>query len=282
MVRPALPDATRRVKASVATAGPLGQRVRACIVRLVSSSPPDARQLVRLALQLADREVAVAFVRHELGRLDAASSAALIAEVSAGAEARDPGSAHLMLLISIALAGLEQEPLRRAIAEAAHARGELDTVRRLVPGGAQRAIDEDAAVVPDFGRGRPLTLGERKSLARRRDRTLIARVLRDPHPDVIRILLANPALTELDVVRLCARRPIVPSVLREVFRSARWMVRDAVRLAIVRNPYAPLDLALSIVPHLKAQDAREIAASSELHETLREECARALEPPTIH
>lgn len=233
-------------------------------------------------MQLADRDVAVAFVRHELARYGAEASAAVIAQAAAGAEARDPGSVQLSLLISIALAGSEQEELRRAIAQAAEAIGDVETVRRLTPGGGQRAASADDVPVPDFGRGRPLTLGERKSLARRRDRNLLARVLRDPHPDVIRIVLENPALTEDDVVRLCARRPIAAEVVREVFRSSRWMVRGAVRLAIARNPYSPLDLALSIVPHLRAQDAREIVASPELHETLRDECQRTLDPRTIH
>lgn len=246
----------------------------------MDSHGSPARRLVQLVERLADRALAVAFVRHELARIAPDEGAALLAELAAGAEARDPGSTHLMLLASIALA--DAEPVRLAIATAAEARGELEVVRRLVPSSPERETDEAQHPIPDFGKGRPLSLGERKSLARRRDRQLLARVLRDPHPDVIRILLTNPALTEPDVVRLCARRPIVPDVLREVFRSARWMVRDAVRLAIVKNPYAPVDVALSIVPHLKAQDARELASSPELPELLREACVRALEPRTIH
>ena len=69
--------------------------------------------------------------------------------------------------------------------------------------------------IPDYGRGRPLTLGERKSLARRPDRAMLDRLLHDPHPDVIRRLLRNPRLTEDDVVRLAARRPGRPEVLVE-------------------------------------------------------------------
>jgi hypothetical protein len=231
---------------------------------------------------VTDQALAVAFVRHELAALGPDAAAALLAEVSAFAEARDPGSARLLLLASIALAAEGADDLRESIADAARARGELETTRRLESAEAARPIDDAALQVPDFGAGRPLTLGERKSLARRRDRQLLARVLRDPHPDVIRVLLSNPALTEPDVVRLCARRPIVPEVIREVFRSPRWMVRYAVRLAIAKNPYTPLDVALSVVPHLAAQDAREIAASAELQGDLRIACERAAAPRTIH
>ena len=41
---------------------------------------------------------------------------------------------------------------------------------------------------------RPLTLGERKSLARQPSRAALARLLRDPHPAVVELLLDNSAI----------------------------------------------------------------------------------------
>jgi hypothetical protein len=242
----------------------------------------ELHRMVRLLAGISDPVLAVSFVRHELARMTPDQSAALLGEIGAATEVRDPASAHLMLLVSIALASPECEALRVAIAEAAEARGDREVARRLVGEGAPMEVGEEALRVPDFGAGRPLTLGERKSLARRRDRQLLLRILGDPSPDVIRILLGNPALTEADVVRLCARRPIAPQVLREVFCSPRWMLRYAVRLAICRNPYTPLELALSLVPHLTLQDARELAMSADLPEALRDACALAARPRTIH
>jgi hypothetical protein len=128
--------------------------------------------------------------------------------------------------------------------------------------------------VPDFGKGRVLALGERKALARRQNRDLIARVLRDPHPDVIRILLGNPGVTEDDIVRLCAQRPVASDVLREVFKNPRWLVRYKVKLALTLNPYAPLDVTLQLAPHLTAPDQRRVIAAADVPELLREACAR--------
>jgi hypothetical protein len=102
--------------------------------------------------------------------------------------------------------------------------------------------------VPDFGKGRPLTLGERKSLARTHDRNLLARVLRDPHPDVIRILLDNPTVVEADVVRLCAQRPARAQVLGAVFLHQRWVLRYRVRLALALNPFTPEEITLQLLP----------------------------------
>ena len=142
-------------------------------------------------------------------------------------------------------------------------------------------IDEDAPEknerrIPDFGRGRPLTLGERKSLARTSDRALIQRVVRDPHPDVIRILLDNPTLTEADVVRVCAARPNDPNVLQTVYRHRRWVVRYRPRNAILRNPDTPLDTALLLAPLLRKSELKEAATSSELAATLRLSCKAIL------
>lgn len=232
-----------------------------------------ARALARRAELLADPQMRVAWVRHELQQLDPDVAAELLGLTAARAEARDAAFATLMLAISVALADPGTGDLRVALVRASRRRGDVDLARRL-----ERPEDDEvepAAVrVPDFGVGRPLTLGERKSLARTHDRDLIARVLSDPHPDVIAILLKNPSLVERDVVRLCARRPIAPSVVRAVVVEARWMVRYDVRRAIVQNPWSPLDVALQLATHLNAQDARSVARAADLPDELRALCRR--------
>jgi hypothetical protein len=185
------------------------------------------------------------------------------------------------MVLGAVLAPAEMATLRSRLAEAAGTSGLAEVEGLLAPHGAARAAgDDELERAPDFGRGRPLALGERKSLARRRDRQLLARVLRDPHPDVIRILLANPSLTEDDVVRLAARRPVHADVLREVAASVRWIVRYGVRLAVLKNPYAPLEVVLPLVPLMTSADLADIAASADLAPALRELAARG--PRTLH
>jgi hypothetical protein len=101
---------------------------------------------------------------------------------------------------------------------------------------------------------------------------LLARVLRDPHPDVIKILLDNPAVVEADVVRLCARRPARPQVLSEVFLHQRWVLRYRVRLSLALNPFTPDEITLQILPHLSAADLREVGSSSQISARVREAC----------
>ena len=87
---------------------------------------------------------------------------------------------------------------------------------------------------------RPLTLGERKALARthRRDKLLL--LLRDPHPDVVAILLDNPHVTEAEIVRVAAARPAVPDSLALVAAHPKWSVRHAIKRSLVLNPATPL------------------------------------------
>lgn len=130
--------------------------------------------------------------------------------------------------------------------------------------------------VPDYGRGRPLSLGERKSLARGRDRRFLDRALRDPHPDVIMLLLQNPRITEADVVRICALRPGRPAVLRAVFASPRWVLRPAVRRALAYNPATPEEITGALVPMLPPADLREIARDGRVPVAVRRRCFEVL------
>jgi hypothetical protein len=117
--------------------------------------------------------------------------------------------------------------------------------------------------------GRALTLGERKALARGRDRFMIDRLLRDPHPAVIKNLLGNPRVTEDDVIRLASRRPTFPDVQTEIARSSRFGHRPRVRLAIVQNPFSPTSLSVPLVPLLVKQDLASVVAGTELPAVVR-------------
>lgn len=240
-----------------------------------------AEALARRAGALRDPEMRVAYVRHELARLPPDELADLLLVVATRAETRRKPHAELLLAVSVALDGPAHESLRRAAISVAAERGQTDVVELLSEATPQRD-EQPSQKVPDFGAGRPLTLGERKSLARKNDRDLIARVLRDPHPDVIRILLGNPALTETDVVRLCARRPLAAEVIREVFRAPKWVARYEVRRAIVLNPHSPLSITMSLCRLLTRQDAKRVAESSELHADLRATCRRTSAGMVIH
>ncbi|HET9626134.1 MAG TPA: hypothetical protein VFP84_32455 [Kofleriaceae bacterium] len=121
--------------------------------------------------------------------------------------------------------------------------------------------------------GRPLTLGERKALARTHDREQILLLLRDPHPAVIEILLNNPHITQVDVVRVASARPAVPASLALIAAHPKWSVQHAIKRALVLNPATPLADAIRIATTLRGQELRELAADHSLPEPLRTHAA---------
>jgi hypothetical protein len=120
-----------------------------------------------------------------------------------------------------------------------------------------------------------LSLGERKFLARGHDRIRLDRLLLDPDPSVVRNLLRNPHLTEQDVVRLTARRPIRTEIQKEIHAS-RWGSRYRIRLALVCNPYTPTDLSLKLVGFLLHKDLKLVGQDGNLHELVRKEAKRLM------
>jgi hypothetical protein len=137
------------------------------------------------------------------------------------------------------------------------------------------------AKVPDDGKGRPLTLGERKSMARRPDRETMQRLMADPHPAVIHRLLRNPRVVEDDVVRLAAKRPGRGDVLAEIARSTRWSRRPRVRMALVMNPSTPTEIAARVVGLLLRPELQLVADSPGVPALVRAVCLEHLErrPP---
>jgi hypothetical protein len=243
-----------------------------------------ARRWSRVVAATRDPALAVGWLRKELCALASdqpGRAGEVVSVVLADATSRAGDSLGMLIVLGVALAPTDMLPVRLRIAQAAEEQGLVEVGEILGAHGTPRtAGDDELDRVPDFGKGRPLALGERKSLARRRDRQLLARVIRDPHPDVIRILLENPALTEADVVRLVSRRPIHADVLREVAACVRWVVRSEVRSALLKNPYSPLELVLPLVPLATTTELAELADSPELALPLRLLAARGAR--TLH
>jgi len=123
---------------------------------------------------------------------------------------------------------------------------------------------------------REVPLGARKELARKPDFRLIERIAKDQDHRVIGNLLNNPRLKEIDVVRIASTRPMSALVLEEVYNHPRWVTRYAVKKAIIFNPYAPLTMALRLLPYMRLQELEEICDSPNLSSTLLDAARKAL------
>jgi hypothetical protein len=140
-----------------------------------------------------------------------------------------------------------------------------------VDGYPELAETEDAILpVPDYTGERPLTLGERRSLARSPERRLLALAMRDPHPMVIEKLLDNPRVTQYDMLVVASGRPASAEVLIRVALHTRWRTDPRVALALFNNPYLSPEAGLTLVHWIKLADMRRIARNQRLSPLIRE------------
>lgn len=232
----------------------------------------SSRRFAQRLRGVEDLDLRVGLACEVLGSTDELAVARLLDDCREGAFAGEASALRAWLALSLALFEPDMEGRRLAIANEARRAGLGRVAELLTPPARPGSAVEERARVPRAGLGRPPTLGERKSLARTHERSLIQRVVRDPHPSVVRVLLGNPRLTEEDVIRICAARPVDPLVLQEVFQHRRWVVRYRPRNAIVRNPACPLDIALLLAPFLRGSDLNEVSRSAELAPSLRLHC----------
>jgi hypothetical protein len=231
-------------------------------------------RIVRTTLGLADAALRVAHVRNVLIAEAIGDLARALDTLALKAEVGEPEAREVLMAVVDALGDPEVGEIVQQLREEA-AGDQLLPLDRLLrkPVGPSRSTSSDRPVrPPDYGFGRPLTLGERKSLARKPDRAMLERLVHDPHPDVIRRLLVNPRLTEDDVVRVAAKRPGRADVLAEIARDPKWLHRPRIRLALLLNPDMPLDLAMPIAALLRRSELKLVAEYTYIHATLRTVC----------
>ncbi len=164
---------------------------------------------------------------------------------------------------------------------------ELDEMRHLLIAGdiaLKRAKDGE---FPRDEVLESLTLGERKAKARLYDPNLLARLVYDSDPGVVRILLKNPRVTEAHVLKLAARRPNRGAMLHEIAMSPRWLARPAIQRALVLNPYSPVRLTVTLLPLLSPPELHEVGEDESLHRLIAATARHLLtlrgwQPPVIH
>lgn len=114
-----------------------------------------------------------------------------------------------------------------------------------------------------------LGLGSRLSLAHLATGPVLALLLRDQDPRVVRAALQAPRLTERELLRALRTRPLARHLAEETLLSQRWRSCYAARLEVVLNPQTPLPVSLSQLTSLRAADLRRVVETAEL-------------PPLVH
>jgi hypothetical protein len=234
---------------------------------------------------LRETTLRVAYLRDELTRRPLVAVASALDQLSGLAEQADPTAREVLAAVVTVLADPSSADLADALRQLAEHEALLPLGRLL----RRRARGEPAPDPPVVDErtlatgssGRVLTLGERRALARRPSRAAFDKLLRDPHPMVVKNLLQNPRLTEDDVVRMVARRPAYPEVIAEVARHAVWSQRARVRMTIVQNPGAPPEIAVPLLRLLIRPELLRVTSAADVPAVVRAAAGELLErrPP---
>jgi hypothetical protein len=207
-----------------------------------------AERLRRVLLSLPDVALRVGWLRAHLAEMRDAEAAELLSSLCEDGERAHPDSREALLVVAMLLAANGDSPFVERLRQHAEER-RLFSLARLLRRGtdAGQLARPSEPPIPDYGAGRELTVGERRSLARSPNRKVFEKLLRDPHPLVIRQLLGNPRLTEDDVVRLGARRPQRAAIVEALADSPRWLRRPRVRLTLLLNPGTPAPISMPLL-----------------------------------
>lgn len=234
-------------------------------------------------MSLPDVTLRVSWLRAHLAELRDTDAAEILANLCEDGERADPDAREALLVVAMLLAADGESPFVVRLREHAEARHLLSLARLLRRGtdGAVSARALSEPPVPDYGTGRELTVGERRSLARSTQRKVIERLLRDPHPLVLRQLLINPRLTEDDIVRLVARRPLHSALVSVVAESPRWLRRPRVRMALLLNPGTPEPVSMPLLAVCTRCELLEVVHGVDAPLALRSSAQELLErsPP---
>ena len=114
-----------------------------------------------------------------------------------------------------------------------------------------------------------LPLGQKITLARRGPARVAGELLAEGNAQLLAAVLDNANLNESQVLRVLAREKLAPAVVLAIAHHRKWSLSYNVRLALVRNPGAPLSTILAFLPQLTVSDLRELAAPGIVPESLR-------------
>jgi hypothetical protein len=232
-------------------------------------------------LSLPDVTLRVGWLRAHLAELRDGEAAELLCSLCEDGERADPDSREALLVVAMLLVAESDSPFVQRLRHHAEERRLLSLWRLLRRGGDGAGRSRSEPPVPDYGSGRELTVGERRSLARTANRRVFEKLLRDPHPLVLRQLLGNPRLTEDDVVRLAARRPIHGAIVETLAESPRWLRRPRVRLTLLLNPGTPPSVSMPLLAVCTRCELLEVVHGTDTPLALRGSARELLErcPP---
>ena len=102
-------------------------------------------------------------------------------------------------------------------------------------------------------------LGEKIALARHASARVLGALLSDGHARVSAPALDNPRLTEAQVLKVLTKEKQAAATLLAISKHSRWSVLPNVRLALLRHPHPPLEMAGKLLSQVNPADLQALS-----------------------
>lgn len=101
-------------------------------------------------------------------------------------------------------------------------------------------------------------------------------LIRDPCKVVQRAVLQSPQLSEQEVEGFANMASLTDETLRLIAGNRKYRKNYTILRALMFNPKSPLEVTLHLLPHVKPNDVKFLAANKNVADTLRTAAARLM------
>jgi hypothetical protein len=157
---------------------------------------------------------------------------------------------------------------RRGIAPAAAGAVGDDEDAPLIDRDQEPAADEASAEKPRV----PLTslpIPARLKVAMKGTREQRAVLIRDPNKIIAAAVLSSPKLSATEVESFARMTNVSDEVLRVIGMTRGWVRKQAVAVALVRNPKTPPGISMALLPRMTSRDVKLLTFDRNVPEALR-------------
>ena len=114
-----------------------------------------------------------------------------------------------------------------------------------------------------------LAVPARLKMAMKGTREQRAVLIRDPNKIVSAAVLSSPKLSDTEVESFARMTNVSEEVLRVIGTSRGWVRKQAVAVALVKNPKTPPAISLSLLPRMATREVKMLTMDRNVPEALR-------------
>jgi hypothetical protein len=104
-----------------------------------------------------------------------------------------------------------------------------------------------------------MSFAEKVQLALHGSRDDRAAIVRDQNKQLHPFVLRSAGVAPEEIAAWAANPQMSPEFLKQIAERKEWISRPAIAVALVRNPKAPVEIALRAIDHVPAETLRQLA-----------------------